>query len=61
MVNFPIPRIDNDKKFRSLLLKYCRIKPGDIWVDPERKHKIACIDATDSASIKKLMGRKKQY
>jgi len=59
MVNFPIPRIDTDKKFRSLLLKYCRIKPGDIWVDPEGKHKIACIDATDTASIKQLMGRKK--
>lgn len=59
MENFPIPRIDNDKKFRKLLLSHCRFKPGNIWTDPVGKHKIACLDATDSTSIKKLLGRKK--
>jgi site-specific DNA-methyltransferase (adenine-specific) len=59
MLNFPIPRIDEDEKFRSLLLKYCRIKPGEIWEDPKGKHKIACLDASDEDSIKKLMGNGK--
>jgi len=59
MLNFPIPRIDADEKFRSLLLKYCRIKQGDIWEDPKGKHRIACIDASDESSIKKLMGDEK--
>ena len=46
MVNFPLPRIDNDEKLRELLLKYCRLSENEIWIDPEGKHKVGCIDAT---------------
>jgi site-specific DNA-methyltransferase (adenine-specific) len=59
MVNFPLPRIDNDSELHKLLLPYCRFKEGTIWEDPSGKHKIACMDAADDNSIKKLMGRKK--
>src|SRR3989337_1784235 len=59
MINFPLPRIDLDDELRDMLLPYCRIKEGTIWKDPLRRHKIACIDATDAYMVKKLMGRKK--
>ena len=59
MLNFPLPRIDTDSKLKELLLPYCRIKPGDIWTDKKRGHKIACFDAANKSHIKNLMGRKK--
>ncbi len=59
MVNFPLPRIDIDSRLQELLLKHCNFKPGDIWNDPEGKHKIACIDASDKNSIKKLLTEEK--
>ena len=59
MQNFPLPRIDSDKELRELLLPYCRFNEGDIWEDPKNKHKIACIDSSDSVSVKKMMGNSK--
>ncbi len=59
MLNFPLPRIDADEELTKLLLPYCRFKKGFIWEDPEGKHKIACIDASDNNSINKLMGHDK--
>ncbi len=59
MTNFPLPRIDKDDELKEMLLPYCRFKPGDIWIDKKKGHKIACVDATDESQIKKLMGRKK--
>jgi len=59
MVNFPLPRLDKDPKLAKLLLKYCRLKPSEVWSDSKRKHKVACLDVGDSVSIKKLIGRKK--
>ena len=56
MTNFPIPRIDLDEELHDMFLPYCRFKKGNIWKDSEGKHKIGCIDATDSSGIKKLMG-----
>lgn len=59
MINYPLPRIDLDDKLREFLLPYSRFQKGTIWKDPLRRHKIACLDATDVDMIKKLMGRKK--
>ncbi len=59
MENFPLPRIDKDKKLSALLLKHCRIKPGDIWEDPKHRHRVACVDSSDELSIKKLMSSNK--
>lgn len=59
MINFPLPRIDLDDRLRELLLPYSRFKNGDIWKDSKAGHRIACIDCTDTASIKKLMGNEK--
>jgi site-specific DNA-methyltransferase (adenine-specific) len=59
MKNFPLPRIDNDEKLRELLLPYSRFKPGDVWIDPEGRHKIGCLDATDDIVLEKLIGHDK--
>lgn len=59
MVNFPLPRIDNDKILHSLLRKHSNFKPGDIWNDPDGIHKIGCIDASDETAIGDLMDNKK--
>ena len=54
MINATLPRIDIDEELRTLLLPFCRLKEGEIWDDPEGKHKVACVDATDSGTILKL-------
>lgn len=56
MKNNPLPRLDIDQETRSKLLPLCRLKLGDIWVDPEKRHRVACIDANDSKAINQLMG-----
>jgi DNA modification methylase len=59
MENFPIPRLDQNPEIRFYLLKYCRLKEGDIWVDPTGLHKVACLDASNEIHIKKLMEKEK--
>ena len=59
MVNFPLPRIDNDGVLHSLLLKHCSFKAGNIWEDPEGKHKIGCIDAANGKAITTLLDKQK--
>ncbi len=59
MFNFPFPRIDSDEKLREMLLKYCRLSENEIWVDPDGKHKIGCIDAADVKQVEKLFETKK--
>lgn len=59
MINFPLPRLDKDEKLKKYLLKFCRLKKGEVWSDPGNKHKVACIDAEDNNAIKNLMGKNK--
>ena len=56
MHNNPLPRLDEHPEIRTQLLGFCRLKPGDIWVDPVFGHKVACMDASDARSIAALMG-----
>ena len=55
MKNNPLPRLDDLLSIRNQLLPYCRLKPGEIWVDPIAGHRVGCLDATDRASIDFLM------
>ena len=55
MKNFPIPRIDKDDKLKNYLEQYCRIKSGQIWTDPENKHKIGCFDSSSKKNVLKIM------
>jgi site-specific DNA-methyltransferase (adenine-specific) len=54
-----IQRIDSNPELKQLLLKYCRLKPGDIWVDPIKGHKVGCLDVRNFESMNKLMDGKK--
>jgi len=55
MKNNPLPRLDQDEALRQKLLPFCRLKPGEIWIDPRQRHKVGCIDATNAADINALM------
>lgn len=56
----PLPRLDTPaEQIRSKLLRYCRLKNGEIWYDPAGQHAVGCGDATDAAFARTLVGRKK--
>ncbi len=59
MKNNPLPRLDSDTEIREQLLPLCRIQHGQIWTDPQGKHRVACVDATDHTAIKELFGDEK--
>jgi site-specific DNA-methyltransferase (adenine-specific) len=59
MKNFPLPRLDKDDALRELLIPYSRFKPGWIWNDPEGKHKIGCLDASDANAVNEMSGSDK--
>ena len=33
----------------------CRLQPGEAWIDPQGKHKVACADAADTHAVLELM------
>ncbi len=55
MKNNPLPRLDSDTDIRAKVLPHCRLQRGDVWEDPTRKHRVACLDATDSNEVSQLM------
>ncbi len=55
MKRSPLPRLDTaDQSIRARLLSCCRLKPGEIWPDPEGKHLVGCGDAADSGFTSQL-------
>jgi len=44
MKNNPLPRLDTDDELRRRLLSYCRLKPGQIWHDPQGEHRVGCCE-----------------
>ena len=59
MATEPLPRLDSDTEIRKELLTHCRLKPGEIWEDPVRGHKVGVLDATCPDEISEIMGHKK--
>ena len=55
MKNNPLPRLDTNTELRQKILPFCRLKQGEIWVDPVSGHKVGCLDATNSTDIDSLM------
>jgi site-specific DNA-methyltransferase (adenine-specific) len=53
--NSPIPRLDKNSPIRETLLQYCRLNLGKVWEDPQGKHKIGCLDATNPKHVQELM------
>lgn len=56
-----LTRLDIDEKLRKKILPYCRLKQGEIWQDPNGKHKIGVLDATNSADTKVMFGSEKVH
>lgn len=56
MQNHPLPRLDEVPQIRSALQRYCRLREGDVWEDPEGKHRVGCLDATQWNDVQKLVG-----
>ena len=54
-----LSRLDVDEKLRKKILPHCRLKKGEMWEDPEGKHKLGVLDATSLNDTKKLFGKKK--
>jgi len=59
MKNFPIPRIDKDSKLKAYLERYCRLKNGEIWEDPEGQHRIGCFDSSDRKKVLNIINNEK--
>src|SRR5262245_12798269 len=55
MRNNPLPRLDTNKDVRAQLLPLCRLRPGYIWEDAERGHRVACIDSSDPSQVRSLV------
>ncbi len=50
-----IKRIDSLKK-TSALLRQCRLKPGCVWTDPVKGHRVGVIDAARVFQVEKVFG-----
>lgn len=56
MKNNPLPRLDTSSEWRDRLLPHCRLKLGEIWQDPDGKHRVGCLDSTDAKAVAGLIG-----
>ncbi len=54
-----IGRIDADEVLREKILPYCRLKPGQIWTDDKRGHKVGVLDASNHEDAARLTEGKK--
>ncbi len=41
---------------RERVLPLCRLKPGEIWQDPQRGHRVGVLDAGDAEQVGRLCG-----
>jgi DNA modification methylase len=55
MKSNPLPRLDQDEALRQKILPFCRLKPGEIWIDPLNKHKVGCLDVANGTEVDDLM------
>ena len=59
MATEPLTRLDSDPEIRTKLLPHCRLKPGEVWQDPARGHRVGVLDATCPDAISRIVGRGK--
>ena len=55
MESHPLPRLDQAPELCRQLRPFCRLQPGQIWVDPLGQHKVGCLDATQPEHIAHLL------
>ncbi|MBS1789502.1 MAG: site-specific DNA-methyltransferase [Acidobacteria bacterium] len=58
MIKHPLARLDRDEQLRQSLRPFCRLKPGDVWSDELRGHRVGCLDAADRVDVVKLCGKR---
>jgi site-specific DNA-methyltransferase (adenine-specific) len=58
MLNQPLARLDRDLKLRRKLLRYCRLRPGEVFSDA-RGHRVGCLDAASRGEVLRLCGRRR--
>ena len=49
-----LTRLDIDETLRKIILPHCRLKKGEVWKDPQGKHKVGVLDATNFQDSQKL-------
>lgn len=54
MDKHPLPRIDRDPELRRRLARWCRLAPGQVWVDPRSGHRVGCLNAELAADVRLL-------
>lgn len=52
----PIGRIDGNEALRATLLPLCRLRPGEIWEDPVRGHRVGVLDACSGRDVERIAG-----
>lgn len=57
MTRMSSPRLDQlDPASRRRLLAGCRLRTGEVWIDPSGRHRVGCGDAADPDFIAQLVG-----
>lgn len=56
-----LERIDGNEELRAQITPVCRLQQGEVWEDPEKGHRIGCLDATDRKGLSKLLGTQKGH
>ena len=59
MATEPLTRLDFDTETRTKLLPLCRLKPGEVWQDPVRGHRVGALDATCPDAVSEIVGHDK--
>jgi len=59
MMKEPLKRLDHDQALRSKLASCCRLRPGEVWTDPEKKHRVGALDAANAKAVARLMDTRK--
>lgn len=55
MKNQPLPRIDENSELQEKLLRFCRLKKGDVWEDRAGNFRVGCLDIASKTDVEKLM------
>jgi site-specific DNA-methyltransferase (adenine-specific) len=59
MMKEPLSRLDHDQALRAKLKPCCRLRPGEVWTDPVKGHRVGVLDAADTSAVARLMDTEK--
>ncbi len=50
-------RLDLHGDLKKRIMPYCRLKPGDVWEDPIKGHRVGVLDASKLEDVSKIVDR----